>query len=88
MCNKFEEPYDIDEVGFPIYDEMEVIPNNLVILDFTDEGHKCTCGNYDALDGFSPCLFNGEIVEPNDESGWDGLYICNRCGQMWDYIGD
>jgi hypothetical protein len=42
----------------------------------------CICGNTPGSDGFFPCDENGNEMEPSKGSGWDGLYVCARCGRI------
>lgn len=45
----------------------------------------CLCGNEPYLDGFSTCLDNGTVVEPDQHGEWGGLlYICERCHRIID----
>lgn len=45
----------------------------------------CKCGNEPHLDGFFPCLPNGEVVEPVVGGQWDGFtYLCTRCQSIYD----
>lgn len=39
----------------------------------------CLCWNTPDRDGFTPCDSSGIDEEPTLESGWDGLYRCERC---------
>lgn len=45
----------------------------------------CVCGNRTYSDGFYPCDKNGEQTEPDEE--WEGLYVCDRCGKIYDSKG-
>ena len=45
----------------------------------------CVCGNRTYSDGFYPCNKNGEQTEPDKE--WEGLYVCDRCGKIYDSKG-
>lgn len=46
----------------------------------------CTCGNTSGDAGFDPCLVETEeVVEPTVESGWDGWFVCNRCGLLHNF---
>jgi hypothetical protein len=45
---------------------------------------SCGCGNYPRLDGFFPCNEDGNEIEPTIGSGWAGLYVCGRCGNITD----
>ena len=40
----------------------------------------CICGNEPSEDGFYPCDKSGNEMEPT--AGWDGLYVCLRCGRI------
>ena len=40
----------------------------------------CICKNEPSDDGFYPCNEQGDEVNPI--AGWDGLYVCNRCGRI------
>jgi hypothetical protein len=42
----------------------------------------CVCGNTPDSDGFFPCDEQGEFIEPTLDSDWNGLYVCDRCGQL------
>ncbi|HEY0105105.1 MAG TPA: hypothetical protein VGB91_03405, partial [Rhizomicrobium sp.] len=44
----------------------------------------CLCGNTPDGDGFAACNADGLEIEPAVRSGWDGLYVCNRCGRIVD----
>jgi hypothetical protein len=46
------------------------------------EAFVCVCGNTPDSDGFFPCDEAGRIIEPTADSDWDGLYVCERCGQL------
>ncbi len=43
---------------------------------------KCKCGNTTASDGFVPCDTKGNEIEPTAENNWNGLYVCQRCGEI------
>lgn len=42
----------------------------------------CICGNTPTSDGFYPCDEDGNEMEPSKGSGWNGLYVCGRCGRV------
>ena len=42
----------------------------------------CKCGNNTASDGFVPCDENGKEIEPTTDSTWNGLYVCQSCGEI------
>lgn len=44
----------------------------------------CPCGNTPAHEGFAPCGYDGEDMEPTRESGWPGRHRCDRCGRIID----
>lgn len=44
----------------------------------------CTCGNRAQGDGFSPCDKDGQRISPVQCPEWNGLYTCNKCGQIID----
>jgi len=46
------------------------------------EAWVCVCGNTPMDDGFYPCDKHGNEIEPLIGSGWDGLYVCARCGRI------
>lgn len=46
------------------------------------ETFVCVCGNTPDSDGFFSCDEAGRIIEPTADSDWDGLYVCERCGQL------
>ena len=48
----------------------------------SEEAWICICGNDPVSDGFFTCDENGDEMEPLIGSGWDGLYVCNRCGRI------
>ncbi len=52
--------------------------------DHDDTAWVCLCGNTPDSDGFATCNANGDEVEPTIGSGWDDLYVCNRCGRIVD----
>lgn len=49
-----------------------------------EKGNKdawvCVCGNTPASYGFFPCDKEGNEMEP--VIGWEGLYVCGRCGRI------
>jgi len=47
---------------------------------------ECPCGNVAEYDGFYPCNDKGEEVEP--DTNWSLLYICRRCGKIYDNDGN
>jgi hypothetical protein len=47
-----------------------------------NEAWICICGNTPPEDGFYPCNEKGNEMEP--VAGWNGLYVCFRCGRMID----
>ena len=49
-----------------------------------DTAWLCLCGNTPDSDGFATCNANGVEIEPTTGSGWDDLYVCNRCGRIVD----
>lgn len=53
----------------------------IILVDQYGEWH-CVCGNVPSLEGFHPCNYAGNSVEP--EAGvWDvPLYRCDRCGRI------
>ena len=44
----------------------------------------CLCGNTPDSEGFAACNAKGTEIEPIRASGWDKLYVCNRCGRVID----
>lgn len=52
--------------------------------DQDEDAWVCICGNNPDSDGFYPCNANGEEMEPDIGSDWDGLYVCSRCGRIID----
>jgi hypothetical protein len=44
----------------------------------------CLCGNTPDSEGFAPCEPSGKDIEPTVESGWAGLYRCDRCQRIID----
>jgi hypothetical protein len=56
---------------------MSIIPTHKA-----GETFVCDCGNTPDSDGFFPCDEAGRIIEPTADSDWDGLYVCERCGQL------
>ena len=40
----------------------------------------CPCGNTPVAAGFFPCDKDGNEMEP--VSGWEGLYVCDKCGRI------
>ena len=46
----------------------------------SDEAWICICKNTSDADGFFPCNKEGNEIEP--VIGWDGLYVCARCGRI------
>ncbi|WP_026701611.1 hypothetical protein [Salibacterium aidingense] len=46
---------------------------------------ECDCGNTSFQSGFFACLEDGSLVEPTIDSGWDGLYVCMECDQIFKY---
>jgi hypothetical protein len=46
----------------------------------SDEAWICICNNTPDSDGFFPCNKEGDEIEP--VTGWDGLYVCARCGRI------
>lgn len=57
-----------------IEEDYAVLPN---------EDAECSCGNMTHLDGFYPCNAEGTEIEPTEEAGWNGLYVCARCGKIY-----
>jgi hypothetical protein len=49
------------------------------IVTHTDDDWVCECGNQPHHEGFYPCDSTGRILEPTEDSDWDGLYVCHRC---------
>jgi len=47
-----------------------------------EEAWVCICGNTPSEDGFYPCDKDGNEIEPVE--GWEGLYVCDRCGRIID----
>jgi hypothetical protein len=47
-----------------------------------DESWICICGNTPVSQGFYPCNADGNEMEPNIGSNWDGLYVCLKCGRI------
>lgn len=48
------------------------------------EGWRCVCGNRPIEDGFLPCTWVGDEVEPTPTAWPDPLYRCERCGRIID----
>lgn len=44
----------------------------------------CVCGNRPTVEGFFPCDWSGEKLEPGLEPWPDALYLCGRCGRIID----
>jgi len=61
----------------------DIIKTDMEVKDF-----KCGCGNTSFIDGLFPCNSNGEVIEPTIENGWNGLYRCGRCGQIYNHINN
>ena len=54
------------------------------IIDFDkDTELTCKCGNRADLYGFYTCLADGTYIEPELASEWNGLYKCDKCGQIY-----
>lgn len=49
-------------------------------IDTDGESIICECGNTPFRHGFTPCLPDGDRIEPTEDSGWDMHYICEFCG--------
>lgn len=52
------------------------------------EGDSCHCGNSESSSGFYPCDSNGMVVEPVRGGVWDGLYVCDECGQIFKGVNE
>lgn len=48
------------------------------------EDLSCECGNEPDQDGFFPCNYKGERVEP--VGNWDGTFICERCEALHSFM--
>jgi len=48
------------------------------------EAWICVCGNHAEREGFSSCDLDGNDMEPDIGSNWDGLYRCNSCCRLID----
>jgi hypothetical protein len=44
----------------------------------------CRCGNEPDRDGFVPCTWQGEDVQPTPAAWTEPLYRCDRCGRIID----
>ncbi|MBA3830160.1 MAG: hypothetical protein H0X33_14570 [Taibaiella sp.] len=42
----------------------------------------CICGNTPSGDGFYPCDYEGNEIEPGKSANWGGLYVCGKCGRI------
>lgn len=81
MKNRDQESFlNQDDVGFTFVGK--VAERRKVKEDHGD--WTCICGNQPHLEGFFPCNREGEEIDPSDEAGWEGLYVCDRCGRMID----
>ena len=47
-----------------------------------DEAWICICNNTPVAQGFFACDKDGNEMEPNLGSNWDGLYVCASCGRI------
>jgi hypothetical protein len=66
-----------------MYGIVLVMQKEFITHDKGDEhAWTCICGNRPIDDGFYPCDDKGQEVEPT--SGWNGLYVCDRCGRVVD----
>lgn len=45
-----------------------------------EEDWQCRCGNHTNAEGFFPCDWQGNYVEP--DAKWSGIYRCDRCGRL------
>lgn len=50
-----------------------------------EDDWKCSCGNTTAAEGFHPCNALGVVMEP--AAGWPHLYVCDRCGAIFNSEG-
>ena len=51
-----------------------------------EEDFYCECGNCSFDSGFFSCDENGNIIEPTEEVGWEDLYVCYKCGQVYKVV--
>lgn len=45
----------------------------------------CNCGNTPETNGFFPCDSSGNEIEPTLDSNWDGLYVCAKCKEIYQF---
>jgi len=61
---------------------MEGTTEHISHAEGSKEAWICLCANRPDSDGFYPCDKEGNEMEP--VKGWDGLYVCARCGRVID----
>ena len=87
LCHRYDtEPGFRDRVDEAIAASEKYWPGERIRKEPGDD-IECvpSCNNNPAMDGFYPCLWNGEEVEPYAEGPWKGrLYVCARCGRIID----
>ena len=57
-----------------------------ITLNKFEEDFYCECGNCAFDSGFFSCNEKGEIIEPTEEAGWEDLYVCYKCGQVYKVV--
>lgn len=57
--------------------------NKITQEEFETEAFYCKCGNTAYGSGFFPCDAQGKEIEPTEEDGWNGLYVCADCGVIY-----
>ena len=51
---------------------------------YRDGECRCVCGNESCWEGHYPCTREGVRVEPTPEEWPEPLFVCDRCGRVWD----
>lgn len=64
--------------------ELTGMLQNPEYIGLEDNGEEwlCLCGNTSFDWGFYPCDAHGNDMEPLIGSGWNGLYLCGKCGRI------
>jgi hypothetical protein len=77
-------PFNTEE-GHELVDEMWLDGELFLQHEAGDrDAWICVCGNKPTEDGFFPCDWEGNQVEPTAQEWPQPLYICERCGRIID----
>jgi len=61
---------------------MKTLKEKITHEHIDEDAWVCICKNTPSDEGFYPCDEEGNEIEPVIGSGWNALFVCDRCGRI------